>query len=225
MKKPLKTKKQRSLGKRKKASAAKRVKDPSARDALLRAAKHWFARKGLSGTSIRDIASEAGVNSSLISYYFESKEGLYRACLQEIGDRRLAMAEEILKPPETYEELRFRSQMLVENLLSLYLEDLDAGLILAREYDRAHSPAEDVFRSTYLKIFEKVISFIKSAQKKGLMDKSKDPFLLASLLFGGLTSHMRTDHLMEKAFGRTLKNKNERQKLLDHTVELFFARS
>ena len=50
------------------------LKQNSARKQLLDAARALFARRGLSGTSIRDIAQAAKVNSSMISYYFESKE-------------------------------------------------------------------------------------------------------------------------------------------------------
>src|SRR5574340_746286 len=59
--------------------------DPSAptlscdtRDALLEAALACFAKYGYEATSIRLVASMAGKNSSLISYYFKGKEGLYR---------------------------------------------------------------------------------------------------------------------------------------------------
>lgn len=198
-----------------------RAKDGTARDTLIKVAKHLFAHQGLSGTSIRDIAKKAGLNSSLISYYFDSKEGLYRACLQEIGESRLAIAQEILKAPESAEELRLRTRMFLENMFGLYLEDLDAGLILVREYDRAHSPAEDVFRQTFLKIFDMTTKFLKKAQENGLIDQNKDVFILSSLLFGTLSSQMRMDHIKERAYNRTIKNRKERQKLLDHVIDLF----
>ena len=36
-----------------------------------------FAKKGLNGTSIREIASVAGVNLASINYHFKNKENLY----------------------------------------------------------------------------------------------------------------------------------------------------
>jgi len=48
------------------------------RDALLAAGLACFAKYGYDATSIRLVASMAGKNSSLISYYFKGKEGLYR---------------------------------------------------------------------------------------------------------------------------------------------------
>jgi AcrR family transcriptional regulator len=51
------------------------------RDALLDAARRRFARDGYAATTVRDIAHDAGVNVALISRYFESKAGLFEACL------------------------------------------------------------------------------------------------------------------------------------------------
>jgi len=51
---------------------------PDTRDALIKAALTCFATHGYDATSIRLVASKAGKNSSLISYYFKSKEGLYQ---------------------------------------------------------------------------------------------------------------------------------------------------
>ena len=41
------------------------------------AAEKLFAEKGFAATSTRDIAKNAGVNVSMISYYFGSKEKLF----------------------------------------------------------------------------------------------------------------------------------------------------
>jgi AcrR family transcriptional regulator len=61
------------------------------RQRLLQAARQRFARDGYAATTVRDIATEAGVNVALINRYFTSKEGLFEACLdrtvKELDDR------------------------------------------------------------------------------------------------------------------------------------------
>ena len=193
----------------------------SARQDLLRAAKKLFARKGLSATTIRDISNEAGLNSSLISYYFEGKDGLYRACLEEIGSDRLIVAEEILSHPENPQEFRIRLKMFTENLFKLYLDDRESGLIIVREYDRIDSPAEEIFRTTFLKVFEHLHNFFEAAQSKGLVEKGKDSFTLAKLFFGCISSQMRLDHINEKIYGKSIKDSEERKKVIEHTLDLF----
>lgn len=50
---------------------------------LLDAAVILFAEKGFAGVSIREVAQASSTNSALISYHFGSKEGLYRAVLEQ----------------------------------------------------------------------------------------------------------------------------------------------
>lgn len=57
------------------------------RESLIEAALACFAKYGYDATSLRLISSMAGKNSSLISYYFKNKEGLYREVIGYLMDR------------------------------------------------------------------------------------------------------------------------------------------
>jgi TetR/AcrR family transcriptional regulator len=50
---------------------------------LIKATTPLFAEKGFNGVGVRELALAAGVNLSMISYYFGGKEGLYAAVLNE----------------------------------------------------------------------------------------------------------------------------------------------
>ncbi|BDU78059.1 TetR/AcrR family transcriptional regulator [Mesoterricola sediminis] len=50
---------------------------------LLAAALRVFAREGLDGASMRAIAREAGCDASLIYYYYENKDAIFEAVLDE----------------------------------------------------------------------------------------------------------------------------------------------
>ncbi len=54
---------------------------------LLNAALDLFGSLGFEATSTRALAERAGVNLPAIQYYFGSKEGLYRAVIQQIVER------------------------------------------------------------------------------------------------------------------------------------------
>ncbi|MBW4441149.1 MAG: TetR/AcrR family transcriptional regulator [Plectolyngbya sp. WJT66-NPBG17] len=49
---------------------------------ILDAAEIEFSRHGLKGARISDIAKRAEITTAMIHYYFENKEGLYKAVLQ-----------------------------------------------------------------------------------------------------------------------------------------------
>jgi AcrR family transcriptional regulator len=56
---------------------------PDSRTVLLAAAAGEFAKNGPKGTRVQDIVKAAGVNERMIYHHFESKDGLYRAVMQE----------------------------------------------------------------------------------------------------------------------------------------------
>ena len=57
-----------------------------ARDTILEAALTVFARSGFSGTTMRDIAQEAGVSAGLIHHHFKDKETLWNVVGERITD-------------------------------------------------------------------------------------------------------------------------------------------
>lgn len=57
--------------------------DNDCRANLITATTPLFAEKGYNGVGVRELANAAGVNLSMISYYFGGKEGLYAAVLNE----------------------------------------------------------------------------------------------------------------------------------------------
>ncbi len=57
---------------------------------ILEAALELFASSGFEGASTRTIAEQAGVNLPAIQYYFGSKEGLYRAVVEQFSQQMQA---------------------------------------------------------------------------------------------------------------------------------------
>lgn len=66
--------------------APRRRDSAETRRRLLEAARHRFVLQGYERTTVREIAGDAGVNPALIKRYFESKEGLFEACLATTHD-------------------------------------------------------------------------------------------------------------------------------------------
>ncbi|WP_206957994.1 CerR family C-terminal domain-containing protein [Trinickia acidisoli] len=53
---------------------------------IIHAAIELFGEHGFVAASTRDIAARAGVNAPALQYYFENKEGVYRACAEHLAD-------------------------------------------------------------------------------------------------------------------------------------------
>src|SRR6201996_7608900 len=56
---------------------------------IIETALRVFGERGFDQASTRDIAAKAGVTPPALQYYFDSKEGLHRACAQYIIDGAL----------------------------------------------------------------------------------------------------------------------------------------
>jgi AcrR family transcriptional regulator len=61
---------------------------PDTRGQILAAARESFAHKGFAGTTIRAVASDAGVDPALVHHYFGSKDDLFLAALEIPVDPR-----------------------------------------------------------------------------------------------------------------------------------------
>jgi AcrR family transcriptional regulator len=73
-------------------SRGRRPGSPDTRAAILDAARALFASGGLSGTSIRAVATRAGVDPALVHHYFGTKDDLFVAALALPIDLREVLA-------------------------------------------------------------------------------------------------------------------------------------
>ena len=71
------------------------------RQQLLDVGRHLFAERGLDGTSIEEIAAQAGVSKPVVYEHFGSKEGLYAVVVDREMDRFLTMADRLLEGEDT----------------------------------------------------------------------------------------------------------------------------
>ncbi|MCK5382059.1 MAG: TetR/AcrR family transcriptional regulator [Candidatus Latescibacteria bacterium] len=74
-----------------------------ARKRILDAATSLFAQKGYAGVGVREIAKTAGVNISMISYYFQGKVGILKEVIDAFHDqyhRAIMDGIDEHKPPE-----------------------------------------------------------------------------------------------------------------------------
>jgi AcrR family transcriptional regulator len=88
----------------------KAVEDGSgARDNILEVATQEFSEKGLAGARVDEIAERTQTSKRMIYYYFQSKEGLYRAVLErcyiQVREIDSGIDLEALGPQEALREL------------------------------------------------------------------------------------------------------------------------
>jgi TetR/AcrR family transcriptional regulator len=85
---------------RKSSRSGSRGKPEESRQAILSAALAEFADQGIAGARTDTIAEAAGVNKALLYYYYEDKEGLYRAVLEHVFSGLMERVRPVLSGPE-----------------------------------------------------------------------------------------------------------------------------
>ena len=82
------------------ARRGRRPGSPDTRATILAEARALFAAQGYAGTSVRAVASAAGVDAALVHHYFGTKDDLFLAALELPIDPRVALAPAIAAGPD-----------------------------------------------------------------------------------------------------------------------------
>jgi AcrR family transcriptional regulator len=116
----------------------KRMTGKERREQLLDIGRRLFAERGFEGTSIEEIAAQAGVSKPVVYEHFGGKEGLYAVVVDREVERLLTMATSILSGANTREKFEAAAVALLR-----YIEDNSDGFrILVRD-----SPGSGTFGS------------------------------------------------------------------------------
>ncbi|MFC4110593.1 TetR/AcrR family transcriptional regulator [Micromonospora zhanjiangensis] len=153
---------------RRSPTAGERKRDPHrTRERILDAALQEFSEHGYAGARVSAIASRAGVNQQLISYYFDGKAGLF----QSLAERWRTISDGLNR---TDMPLR----QVVDNFLAAGVEQRPWARLLAWEglTGGAESDADDAF-------FAAMVNDARRRQRAGELAADLDPAYVLLALF------------------------------------------
>ena len=190
------------------------------KEALLQEAKKIFARSGYDGATVKEIADAAGMNISMVSYHFDGKENLFRACVEEFAHSRLASTEKFLKGPDSLEDMRVRLNLLIEEFFDYNLQEPHINEIMLRDCSAKNPITHDLYMNVFSKAFDNLVAFFRRAQKKGLLAKDIETEDRVRFFIGGMVHTVRTDPMHEELHGASLKQKFYRERLARSLVRM-----
>lgn len=103
---------------------------------IIEAAISLFGRHGFEAASTRDIAALAGVNAPALQYYFENKEGVYRACAESIADDAWAGFAPAVSSAWALLERDYKVGELIDAFLALQRAVADRTFVKLHEPDK-----------------------------------------------------------------------------------------
>lgn len=192
----------------------------STKEALLRAAKKVFAEKGYDGATVKELADEAGVNISLVSYHFNGKENLFRACVQAYGEDRLAATERFLKSPASAEEFRVRLSLYLDDYFQTALREQDTMVIMHRECIGQNPLTQDIFEGVFMKSVENLMQFFREAKEGGFLQKNLDPHYTVMIVMGSIIHAIQMNAKHEELFKTGLKDQSHREKIVQNLMQM-----
>ncbi len=160
------------------------------RQRILEAAAVEFAEHGFAGARTRAIASRAGVNQQLVSYYFGGKEGLYRAMSEQWAQRR-----DELSPP---------GSSLPEQLRGYAMETLrnpDGVRMFAWSGLQWTGPDDDPDRDTRTQMLGSGVAHLRALQEAGRLPAELDPVCLEIILMAACMATTTLPHVIEGLVG------------------------
>lgn len=172
------------------ATTFRRMQDFDRRAELVRATLDCIADKGIQGTTVRAVATYAGVSNGLIRHHFASKENMilaaYRETVEMITAPGRAVIEAVELPP--HERLaRFICVSIggsvadprVFSLWATFIAQVNVDPEMARIHDEGHLPYRDAL--------EPMIAAIMAAENRALGDLRRNRLAIAlNALIDGL---------------------------------------
>ncbi|GAB3890808.1 hypothetical protein GCM10028803_01980 [Larkinella knui] len=105
----------------------------STEERIKEAAKNVFLEKGFDGTTTRDIAKAAGINSALMNYYFRSKEKLFQTIFDDMCGLMFEGMLELLNQPIS---LREKISKLMDHQFQMMMKNPNLTIFVMNELHR-----------------------------------------------------------------------------------------
>jgi AcrR family transcriptional regulator len=170
---------------------------------IIETAEKLFAERGFDGTSVRDIADEAGINVAMISYYFGSKEKLMEALFElRVGSVKLRV--ESLIKDESLSPIEKVNMLIDEHIERVMQKQCFHKIMVGVQVTNKNPAILKAANKVKIRSAEVVTELIKDGQKKGIFKKKIDVALMMSTMIGTVSQTM-----MSQQFYREFNNQQD----------------
>ena len=151
------------------------------RERILEAATEVFARRGLHGTRVSDIAEQAGIAYGLVYHHFRNKDEILAAIYQERWGDYVDYLTEL-----RHAELPFAERIakLVHFLVETYRQDPHLMTVMINEISRSYEFIDSHDIGSMLVVFDAIEDIVGQAKRAGQIRADVDPKLTAYAVLG-----------------------------------------
>ena len=150
---------------------------------IIETAERLFAERGFDGTSVRDIADEAGVNVAMISYYFGSKEKMMEALFElRVGSVKIRV--ESLIKDQSLSPLEKVNMLIDEHIDRVMQKQCFHKVMVGVQVTNKNPAILKAANRVKIRNAEVIAELIKDGQKKGVFKKKVDLILMLNTMVG-----------------------------------------
>jgi len=193
------------------------------RETIIESAIKLFSIKGFEGTSVREIAAEAGVNVAMINYYFGSKEKLF----EKVVECRTLFLKGVFADLISNNKLTSieKIDFIVDQTIERKFSDRKFHHLLHRELSLERRPQlRNAISDILLRNMASVKTIIKNGIKEGEF-KPVDVELTMTTMLGTIHYLLTSDTMCRKILGKSegfdpFQNKQLKKRVSEHTRQL-----
>jgi AcrR family transcriptional regulator len=194
------------------------------RGALLAAALVNFSEHGFAGANVRAIADAAGVNVALISRYYGSKLGLWKAAVDHVSSRmRLAYA----SPPPSKDDrpIAIRLGEAIDRFVRFSVDAPELGRFFSDEVARPGERCDYVLDHIWKLHRDTMLPLLSEGKAARLVPPSADPELLLVMLIGAVSMPLMIRPVIDMELGQQgAADGDEAVRLLTRNVSALFLK-
>jgi AcrR family transcriptional regulator len=165
---------------------------------LIAAATAVVGRRGIAGATTREIARQAGVNEVTLFRHFHSKDELLRRLVLQWCTRHRPVGP--TAPARTPAAFRRGLRAFALGYVRLIREHEEFVRTFMGEIGRRPTLARKLFGEGGSPTREKLITYLRDAQRHGLLRKGLNPMILADALTGMLLAGVLRRPLTEEIY-------------------------
>jgi len=200
-----------------------RIRDADrSQSTILAAARDEFAEFGLGGARVDRIAERAGLNKRLIYYYFEDKEKLFQAVLEQ-AYRDIRAEETKLRLLDLEPATAVRR--LIEFTWNYYLAHPEFMTLLnsANLHKARHLAESRRARELNSPLVETLAAVLERGRREGSFRGGVDPVQLYVSIAGMAYFYLSNSHTLSAIFGRDLLAPKARSERLSHMTDVILG--
>ncbi len=184
---------------------------------ILASSRKIFAARGVDGTSVREVAKVAKVNTAMIYYHFKDKEDLYRSVLIDSFSALTAIwDDEIYKSPVP---VRKKIQKYIEGYIQFHQANEDLRRIMAMEFASSGGDITWLCEKFFADNFARLTRLFRDGIRTGEINKI-DPSMAAASLIGVIIHNFIMQPMAEHVHGKRMNLSPK--KFGNFVLELFF---